>query len=106
MEMVKVRTRDGYIVEVPRSREYEALTPLKIAVRQSPYTIRDIADELGVHPSTVYAWIGRTQTPRLQHALALSALLGIKIEDVIAPNPDVQAIVVDEPVAATTSPSL
>lgn len=45
------------------------------AFRRAGYTVRAIADDLDVHPSTVYRWAAGTRTPRPANLSALAALI-------------------------------
>lgn len=45
-----------------------------------------VASELGVHPSTIWAWEQDRQEPRFGHAVALARILGVAMDEFTAPD--------------------
>ena len=57
---------------------------LDALIRDSGYSVNEVADYLGATPSLVYRYMRGAVLPSTDRLLALSVLLGIPINDILA----------------------
>ena len=57
---------------------------IRSSIRNSTYTVGDISDYLGVSRSNVYKYMRGDVLPSIDNLYALSVLLGVAINDLLA----------------------
>ncbi len=56
---------------------------IDMLIRESGYSVRDISEELGLTPKSVYNWMDGTYLPKLDRLVALAAMLHVSIDDIL-----------------------
>ena len=61
----------------------EDINRIKVALVEKKRTNKWLAEQLGVHPSTVSKWCTNSSQPDLNNLLRISDLLGVDIKELI-----------------------
>ena len=57
---------------------------IDMLIHESEYSARDIPEKLGfATPRAVYQWMDGTYLPKLEHLVALAAILNVSIDDIL-----------------------
>ena len=57
---------------------------IRDTIRNSPYSVGDVSDYLGISRSNVYKYMRGDVLPSIDNLYALSVLLGVTINDLLA----------------------
>ena len=83
---VALHVKNRGIVKPPKGRTYKTGGGrLKLKSWAKRYGIKQLADDLGVHQSSVYGWISGSMTPSTGHCVAILEKAGrkLKLSDIV-----------------------